>query len=445
MQFRRWLENTLPVAYHGSDVAFTKFDPSKMGSRTDPGFFGRGAYFVSDPDNAARWGKHVITARIDLKNPLVVSGITDFVNKAGQRKTNGKAEYAAEINRVTDNLIHQGYDGVIYKRSDGTTQYILFFPDKQAITEAKEEIIPCGECFRFATMHANEIFTDGIIPDKEVTVIHATVHPKWHHRAYEHAWVEVRGRCYDWQMSQTKVGSIPTKDFYKEYRPTNIKRYTRIEAIRNMIRSKHHGPWTEGHWYEFQETVTLFHGTSSAFADKIRIEGIQPPDEKLEDYAARIAKPLFGGNVPPAVWQSLLNTINSIRKDSDINKVSNVIYLSTAYDEAASYAKAYHEVGGEIAHDVYMKAMIYSKEQGKPQPRKPLEGSKPIVVEVEVPYSWMKSYYRDLKHKKDMIDRWYDPADKGFRDYKHYMDTNAFEVRVLQPIPPSMITRIHAG
>ena len=120
-----------PVAYHGSDVTFDVFDPAKMGSRTDPGFFGRGAYLVDDRENAQRWGKHVLRGAVRLENPLRVSGMSDFIAKAGQQKTEGKEAYRAEMNRVTDALIAKGHDGVVYVRSDGKTQYISFFPQRQ--------------------------------------------------------------------------------------------------------------------------------------------------------------------------------------------------------------------------------------------------------------------------------------------------------------------------
>jgi hypothetical protein len=118
------------VVYHGTDAEFDAFDNAKIGSRTDPGFFGAGHYFVDNEANAARWGNRTIAAYVALENPLVVSGITDFVQKAGQRKTEGKQAYAQEMQRVTSDLISKGYDGVMYRRSDGTTQVIAFRPEQ---------------------------------------------------------------------------------------------------------------------------------------------------------------------------------------------------------------------------------------------------------------------------------------------------------------------------
>jgi hypothetical protein len=122
-----YIYNHMIVAYHGTDTKFNNFDDAKIGSRTDPGFFGAGHYFVSDKSNAGRWGTYVVSAELTLKHPLHVNGITDFVNKTGQQQVGSdKLKYRQEINRVTNELKRNGYDGVIYSRSDGTIQYIVF-------------------------------------------------------------------------------------------------------------------------------------------------------------------------------------------------------------------------------------------------------------------------------------------------------------------------------
>ena len=106
----------------------------------------------------------------------------------------------------------------------------------------KAKVIPVGDCFRFATMTANKMFCNDQFPDEEIAVVHGTVHPKWHPRPYLHAWIEAGGRCFDWQMNST-VGSLPKEEFYTEYRPDKMKRYTRQQAVQNMIKTGHHGPW----------------------------------------------------------------------------------------------------------------------------------------------------------------------------------------------------------
>lgn len=108
-----------------------------------------------------------------------------------------------------------------------------------------QEVIPIGDCFRFATQLATTMLAEGIIPEHSISVVHAIVKPKWHHREYPHAWVEANGRAHDWQMRQTKVGSLPIKDFYQEYNPDpkRMKKYRPAQAVGMMARSGHHGPW----------------------------------------------------------------------------------------------------------------------------------------------------------------------------------------------------------
>lgn len=106
-----------------------------------------------------------------------------------------------------------------------------------------KETIPCGECFQFAIKLSTTILAEKIIPPDKVRVVHAMVKTKWHPKKYAHAWVESRGRAYDWQMNMTRVGSIPIPDFYEFYNPTKIKKYTIQEAIRNLVKHNHYGPW----------------------------------------------------------------------------------------------------------------------------------------------------------------------------------------------------------
>ena len=106
-----------------------------------------------------------------------------------------------------------------------------------------EEVIPAGDCFRFATKLAVDMLKDGIIPDDDIYVVHGIVHPKHHPREYWHAWVEAQGKVYDWQMRQTKVGSLPITDFYELYQPKNTKKYTPARAVGLAIRHSHAGPW----------------------------------------------------------------------------------------------------------------------------------------------------------------------------------------------------------
>jgi hypothetical protein len=59
---------TGPV-YHGTNREFNQFEPSKIGSETDDGFAGKGFYFTSDKSGASAYGKRLVSAFLNIKNP----------------------------------------------------------------------------------------------------------------------------------------------------------------------------------------------------------------------------------------------------------------------------------------------------------------------------------------------------------------------------------------
>lgn len=122
-----------------------------------------------------------------------------------------------------------------------------------------EAKMPVGECFSFATKFATTILADGIVSD--VKIVHGIVKTKWD-KPYAHAWVEAQGRCYDWQMKMTGTHSMPIKDFYEHYNPTQVKKYKPGEAVGLMAKHGHHGPW-----------MIVYHQTSLESAKKIKRYG----------------------------------------------------------------------------------------------------------------------------------------------------------------------------
>lgn len=130
------------IMYHGTDTIFERFDSNFIGTRTDPGFFGRGVYLLDDKDNARRWGKYTMTVEVKLENPMYITGITDFVNKSGYISPHARSKkklskkqfnelYKNEINRATTNLINKGHDGTVYTNENGVTQFTCFNPETQ--------------------------------------------------------------------------------------------------------------------------------------------------------------------------------------------------------------------------------------------------------------------------------------------------------------------------
>lgn len=104
------------------------------------------------------------------------------------------------------------------------------------IFSGSAKVIPIGDCFRWANMNILDY-------PKSAKVVHARVHPSWNPREYWHAWIESGGRVFDWQSQDSRPDGIPKSEFYAEFTPKNVKRYTSTQAIQAMVANKHHGPW----------------------------------------------------------------------------------------------------------------------------------------------------------------------------------------------------------
>ena len=118
----------------------------------------------------------------------------------------------------------------------------MYFMEKQ---EEKEmtKTIPYGDCFEWAYKFIKETDDeDGAI------LVHANVrHPfpgPEERETFEHAWVEMGGKVYDWQNMMVRgKGSVLIDEFYETWKPFEIVKYTKEEAIINLIKNRNYGPW----------------------------------------------------------------------------------------------------------------------------------------------------------------------------------------------------------
>ena len=97
--------------------------------------------------------------------------------------------------------------------------------------------VPQGKCFSWAFSTLPE---DGLL-------VHATVHDPWSGKPFQHAWIEIADRVYDWQSVEQGLGPGKSgwskKAFYEAYQPANIKEYRPETAYIQALRFKHSGPW----------------------------------------------------------------------------------------------------------------------------------------------------------------------------------------------------------
>jgi len=138
----------------------------------------------------------------------------------------------------------------------------LFKGNTELITERKYRgILPlsrrmvnppvCGDCYRYAYQRQRE--HGGVL-------VHGMIHSPYEWeigRPYGHAWIEADGRVYDWQTMESNIPSqwkgqgIPRGVFYARFKPAQMTRYARGEALDAIAGSRggretgglHYGPW----------------------------------------------------------------------------------------------------------------------------------------------------------------------------------------------------------
>lgn len=98
--------------------------------------------------------------------------------------------------------------------------------------------IALGRCFQFAF--------DEIMDKPKAKLIHGYIIDPWDGKQILHAWVEYRGKAYDWQTIVAR-GQKPLtiKAYYKKWKADPRFIYDHEEAAINVLRHKHSGPWED--------------------------------------------------------------------------------------------------------------------------------------------------------------------------------------------------------
>ena len=137
--------------YHGTKDSFSVFDASK-GSKYDSGYSGSGFYLTDSKKVAtdySNWKKgngdpHVMELYLNMKKPLYVDSKGAGSKIAIQKKLGLPVDESPfGIRKETSDAItaaakEKGYDGIIVKNYDGSTNYVAF--DPKQITMAKNDI-----------------------------------------------------------------------------------------------------------------------------------------------------------------------------------------------------------------------------------------------------------------------------------------------------------------
>lgn len=212
----------------------------------------------------------------------------------------------------------------------------------------------------------------------------------------------------------------------------------------------------EGKWWDASDTITLYHGTSTAMLPAIEEHGLSP----IADLKA-FTRDLLAHYIPESDWTpELLQLIDqrAVREFGGRNgDFGAVLFLSNDIKVARGYAEGNCQHGGEVAHDVYTTAklhlagedMSWTDFQNNTTLLQPkfAEGL-PVVLEVEVPKAWvmMPKQETDIV-KANMKKAWDEKRGfaRGFSSFEDLLDDVWLgkEFRVKQAIPTSMIVQIH--
>lgn len=102
------------IMYHGTNKEFTKFEKEKIGKKL---LSGKGFYFDSNKSIAKKFGKNIISCYLKIENPFIIDERENSLNN--QQK----------IYKNTEELIKQGYDGIIIIDDKGR-ECVIFEPNQ---------------------------------------------------------------------------------------------------------------------------------------------------------------------------------------------------------------------------------------------------------------------------------------------------------------------------
>jgi len=182
-----------------------------------------------------------------------------------------------------------------------------------------------------------------------------------------------------------------------------------------------------GNWWEFEGTVTLYHGTNEDKSQSILKEGFKPVDvDEAIDSALRRLN-LSRAMVPEWIWKYEL----SYRKDKPDT------HFSTQKAQAEAYAKG-ALWGGEIETCVFEAMRRWMKElTGKdlnfPAP-------KPVVITVDVPWEVVKTHLSDEELREVKV-RVTELAQRRGQDPAEIFRDVGYQFTASGPIPASYITK----
>ncbi len=124
------------VLYHGTGSDFSSFDIDRVGGHTDTGMFGKGFYFSTDPKYSSLYAgrgenPNVMPVYVALKNPFITSDSSKLpvIEEPKTIEDMMRADVLYS-EKLRNELISQGHDGVIFETSNGELEVVAFYPEQ---------------------------------------------------------------------------------------------------------------------------------------------------------------------------------------------------------------------------------------------------------------------------------------------------------------------------
>ncbi len=216
----------------------------------------------------------------------------------------------------------------------------------------------------------------------------------------------------------------------------------------------------EGEWWDDGQTVTLFHGTSSALLPAIKRDGLLPPPDDLAAFVRTVLTTILPNEAewPPGFLEYEIKRHQGSRSIQDRHVGGRSLFffphdgdVDGAAPNCARYARSYAQHGGEIAYAVWRHlADLYVDAKREPPPPRWPHG-KPVVLTVEVPKQWC-NWNTDLEGMRERLYRFWQDGNPNFFDddsepYEQFDDLlrdvmKDREVQIARAIPNHMITAV---
>jgi|688.fasta_scaffold03324_10 GNAT superfamily N-acetyltransferase len=137
------------VVYHGSPFRFYQFDYNKIGTRSDSGYFGVGAYFTPSKIIASTFGENIYGCFLNVRKlftyglhfthepyPLSFAEYWKLDHLLYKKDSNGNVNYSSKpypnkefSEAVTNKIKKEGYDGIEVYTFDGH-QFVVYEPNQ---------------------------------------------------------------------------------------------------------------------------------------------------------------------------------------------------------------------------------------------------------------------------------------------------------------------------